>query len=78
MVRLNKDSSSAGRATTVGRMEEILNNMNGTILIVVSDSGVLSFNMLDRKENYGYLLEILCLILQLRRDGKISVEVDIS
>ena len=74
MEQSNKNSNSAGRATTKKRMEEILNNVKGLALQVRSSSGVLYIDIQNESGNSGYLREILSLILLLLMDGNTSVK----
>ena len=78
MAKLNSDSNSAGRAIIKERMDEILSDLNGVTLKMSGSSGDLYFEILSENGSYGYLLEILCLILHLQRAGNISVKITTS
>lgn len=67
-----------GLAIGVERMAEIANNSSGLTFIVQGTFGSLSLNILNLSENFGYLPEILYLILRLQKGGNISVKVDSS
>lgn len=78
MAQSDTTSNSDGRAISAERMGEIVNGLTGITLILSSASGNLSLSIQNANENYGCLQEILSMILQLQKDGNISVKLTSS